>query len=380
MTALQSPATTPPSRSLGLRALAAILMAVGLIVSGVAPASASVSQTHTRTAQTNGDVYAVAQVGTLTVIGGAFTTVDGQPRQHIAALRPDGSLDPTFNPGANGFVRALDGSVDGTRIFVGGEFSEIGGFLRGGLAALDTGGSVIADWTADTNGIVHAIEVSGSKVYAAGTFTVIKDATRRRLAALDVTTAAVYLRFNPWPSWTVKDIAVSPDGTRVYAAGGFSRIGAADRNGAGEVLADTGAATAFNPSKGGVGLAVALTPDGSRFFFSTTDNNLYAYDPAVSNEPVYAVKSGGDTQAIAASATEVYFGGHFRNISTFKVKRNLLASITVDGALTDWDPSLAGDMGPWSIELTADGVLVGGDFTRVAGKRQMGIAAFHGTP
>lgn len=381
MTTRQPTMTSASSRRSAGRALVAFLAAMMLVISGAASASAAVSETHTPTAQTDGDVYAVAQVGALTVIGGAFSTVGGLPRQNIAALRPDGTVDPTFNPGANGAVRAVDGSVDGSRIFVGGEFTVIGGVPRGALVALDPSGAVVPDWTADTNGIVHAVEVSGAKVYAAGTFTVIKDQTRRRLAALDVGTAAVYMRFNPWPSWTVKDIAVSPDGTKVYATGGFTAIGAANRNGAAEVLAETGAATAFDPAKGGVGLAVGLTPDGSRFYFSTTDNNLYAYDPAVSNQPVYVVKAGGDTQAIAASATEVYFGGHFRNISTFKEKRNLLASINVaDGSLTSWNPHLAGDMGPWSIELTADAVIVGGDFSHVGGKRQHGIAVFHGTP
>lgn len=371
----------PHDRGLTRAVLAALVAIAALLTAGVSAATAEVSRTHTPSAQTDGPVYAVAQVGELTVIGGDFTTVGGLPRQHLAALRPDGTVDPVFDPGADGVVRALDGSVDGSRIFVGGEFSVIGGVARGALAAVDPAGTVVADWVADTNGIVHAIEVSGPRVYAGGTFTVIKDQTRRRLAALDTTTAAVQMRFNPWPSWTVKDVAVSPDGTKVYATGGFTAIGAAQRRGAAELLSDTGAATSFDPSRGGVGLAVGLTPDGSRFYFSTTDNNVYAYDPAVSNDPVHVVKGGGDTQAIAVSASEVYFGGHFRNITTFKTKRNLLASFTVaDGLLTGWDPNLGGDMGPWAIELTHDRIVVGGDFTRVGGKRQQGVAIFHGTP
>ncbi|WP_194288436.1 hypothetical protein [Ornithinicoccus halotolerans] len=352
---------------------------MGLVLTGALPSSAAVSDQHTRTAQTNGVVYAVAQVGGLTIIGGEFTAVGNQPRQNLAALRADGTVDPTFAPSVDGVVRAIDGSSDGTTVFVGGEFAHINGAPRAALAALSVSGGLV-DWRADTNGIVYAVEVSGDRLYAAGTFTSIADVARRRLAALDVSTAQVFKPFNPWPAWTVKDIAVSPDGTKVYATGGFNRIGAQDRNGAAEVLASTGEATDFNPQRGGVGLAVGLSPDGSRFFFSTTDNNLYAYDPAVSSSPVYAIKTGGDTQAIAVSDTEVYFGGHFRNINTFKAKRNLLASITLDGQLTSWDPHLGGNMGPWSIDLASDRVLVGGDFGWVAGIPQHGIAVFHGTP
>ncbi len=39
--------------------------------------------------QTNGSV----------LIGGAFTTVNGANRNHVARLNPDGSLDGSFDPG-----------------------------------------------------------------------------------------------------------------------------------------------------------------------------------------------------------------------------------------------------------------------------------------
>ena len=126
---------------------------------------------------------------------------------------------------------------------------------------------------------------------------------------------------------------------------------------------------------------MGLTPDGSRFYFSTTNNRLYAYDPAVSSDPVYVVQTGGDTQAILASATEVYFGGHFTNISTYKTKRNLLASIRVaDGSLTAWNPNLNGYMGPWAIAAAPTKLVVGGSITRVGTKAQPGLAFFAGTP
>jgi hypothetical protein len=360
-----------------------LLVTLGLVFGTVGPASAAVSSSHTPTDDVAGVVYAVAQVGNRTIIGGDFTAVGGAPRQNIAALLPNGSVDPGFNPGANGVVKALDATWDGSRLFVGGEFSAVNGVGRSGLAALDaTTGTVVGDWQADTNGTVHAVEVWADRVYAAGDFTKIKGQNRRRLAAVDINSSQVNLTFNPQPSWTVKDIIVSPDGSRVYAGGGFNFFnGDVPRNGLAEVLTSTGELTSFNPSVGGVGLAVGLTPDGSRLYFSTTNNRLYAYDPASSNAPVYTIQTGGDTQAIAASATEVYFGGHFRNVSTFKAKRNLLASIRVaDGQLTSWDPRLSGNLGPWAIELTADSVIVGGDFSRVNNKRQSGVAFFHGTP
>ncbi|MBK7946393.1 MAG: delta-60 repeat domain-containing protein [Flavobacteriales bacterium] len=40
------------------------------------------------------------------IIGGAFSTVDGQPRQHLARILSDGSLAP-WSPAVNGEVRLL---------------------------------------------------------------------------------------------------------------------------------------------------------------------------------------------------------------------------------------------------------------------------------
>lgn len=363
------------------RLTAAATVAWALVLGSATSASAGVDDVARVTDRvTGGTVYAVATVGDHTIIGGDFTAVGGLSRQGLAAVLPNGRVDPTFDPAPDGVVRGLAVSSDGTRVFVGGEFSSIGGVACDDVAALDAStGAVIQGWQADTNGMVYSLAVSGNKVCVGGTFTAIGDSNRRRLAALDTSTANVYLGFNPWPSWTVKSVAVSPDGTKVYAAGGFNRIGAEDRNGAGEVLASTGKATAFNPDGGGVALTVALSPDGSRMFFSTTNNILYAYDPAVSNTPTYTIKTGGDTQAIAVSATEVYFGGHFTNIQQVG-KRPFSASARLsDGVVTRWTGDMTANMGVWAMALTPTQVIMGGDFSKVGKVYQRGLAFFVGT-
>lgn len=83
------------------------------------------------------------------LIGGCFTNVGewfpGVPRDHIARLNPDGSVDSTFNPGAgyansgDGWVEAIALQTDG-RILLGGRFSHVDGERRSNIARL--GGSV----------------------------------------------------------------------------------------------------------------------------------------------------------------------------------------------------------------------------------------------
>ena len=56
------------------------------------------------------------------LIGGSFTTVLGVPRNNIARLNTDGTLDTAFNPNANGAVYAIAVQADG-KILVGGDFT-----------------------------------------------------------------------------------------------------------------------------------------------------------------------------------------------------------------------------------------------------------------
>ena len=73
----------------------------------------------------NGNVYVlVAQPDGKLLIGGQFSTVSGFPRNNLARLNADGSLDQGFNPSANGPVRALLLQGD-SRIVIGGDFTTL---------------------------------------------------------------------------------------------------------------------------------------------------------------------------------------------------------------------------------------------------------------
>src|SRR5436190_2256283 len=65
------------------------------------------------------------------LVGGEFWSVNGTPRNRIARLNDDGSLDPTFNPGAGPDygVTAIAVQSDG-RCIVGGLFTSFNGASR----------------------------------------------------------------------------------------------------------------------------------------------------------------------------------------------------------------------------------------------------------
>src|SRR6185436_4222213 len=91
----------------------------------------------------NGPVMSVAeQSDGRVVIGGEFSQVNGFPRERLARLTIQGSLDPTFNVGSLGGgprVNAVAAQPDGKIVF-GGLFASVGGEPRTFLArVLDTG-------------------------------------------------------------------------------------------------------------------------------------------------------------------------------------------------------------------------------------------------
>jgi hypothetical protein len=364
-----------------------VMASVVALVAAPTSAFASVSTTPDGTPTVNGPVYAVAQVGDLTVIGGRFTKVGGKPRLNVAGIRANGTLDPDFNPSVNGEVYALAASADAARVFIGGYFTTAGGAARANLAAVDAvSGSALTSWQADTVGDtpqVLSLAVSGSRLYVAGRYSGIDDAQRRRLAALDTTTGNVVTGFRPVPNGILKAVTVSADGTKVYAGGSFTEIGGQVRaNSVAEILASTGEATTFAPTLGGGRVvSIGLSHDGTRLYSATENNTLFAYQLATS-QPAWQIKTSGNTQAIAASPTSVYIGGHFSQILTDSSRRIFVASLDPsNGRTLPWDPILEGrNKGVWALVMTPDHLLMGGGFTSIGGEKKRGFARFAGTP
>jgi uncharacterized delta-60 repeat protein len=71
------------------------------------------------------------------IIGGEFTSVNGVPRNRMARLNLDGTVDPTFDigEGPNGPVYALLLRPDG-KLAVAGRFTRFNGYYRGSVALL----------------------------------------------------------------------------------------------------------------------------------------------------------------------------------------------------------------------------------------------------
>ena len=107
------------------------LFSLFLLLAGVAPAVRGQSALDGFDPNANGAInVVVVQSDGKILIGGDFTALSPNggaavPRNRIARLNPDGTLDTGFDPNANNTVYAIALQTDG-KILVGGAFGNIG--------------------------------------------------------------------------------------------------------------------------------------------------------------------------------------------------------------------------------------------------------------
>ncbi len=167
------------------------------------------------------------------VIGGAFTTVSGVGRNHIARLNSDGTLDATFNPrlGANDTVECVALAANG-QILIGGAFTSYNGFGRNRIARLSADGSLDSSFSPmGADDVVLAIAaLANGQVLVGGVFTHFNSFSRAHVARLfpDGTLDA---SFNDASGPNDSVFAIAPQGDGKVVIGGlFTTIDGATHN------------------------------------------------------------------------------------------------------------------------------------------------------
>lgn len=325
-------------------------------------------------------VNTVAVSGSTVYVGGNFTSIGFQPRNHIAALDAATGAATTWNPNAGYSVHKL--VVTGSTVYAGGRFQSIGGQLRIGIAALDAVTGIATPWNPNPGGdVVHvnALAVSGSTVYVGGHFTTIGGQPRNYIAAVDASTGAA-TAWNPSASFSVHALAVS--GSTVYAGGSFTSVGGSARRGLAALDLTTKQVTAWDPKVTGDPVEIhALALSGSTLYFGgrmtavggVLRNGIAAVDAATGaltpwNPGVGFVR----VDALALGGSTVYVGGAFDQIGG-QLRDNIAALDMGTGAATAWNPNANGQV----LALAVDGstVYTGGSFTSIGGQSRASIAA-----
>jgi uncharacterized delta-60 repeat protein len=362
----------------------------------------------------NGSVGALAlQPDGKVLIGGDFTTYNGTTRNGIARLNSDGSLDTAFNPGTGvydgslgyGYVAALAPQPDG-KVLIGGGFTTYNGTPRNRIARLNSDGSLDTSFNPGEGAggsvspdiMALALQPDG-KVLIGGGFTTYNGTGRNGIARLN-SDGSLDTSFNPGSGATgnVFALALQPGG-KVLVGGFFSSYNGITRNSIARLNSDGSLDTSFNPgtpahdgNTGPICLELALQPNGkvliggSIFFFGTTRSWIARLNSDGSldtsfNQGTWA--SGNWVVALALQPDgKVLVGGEF---TTYNNSWNSIARLNSDGGLdTSFNPGSGANGGGFSnpyvgaLALQADGkLLIGGDFTSYNGTPRTRIARVH---
>jgi uncharacterized delta-60 repeat protein len=204
-------------------------------------------------------VYSVAvQADGKILVGGDFSTLGGQSRNKIGRLDADGTLDTSFNPGAGGavaipYVHSLALQADG-KILVGGGFTTLSEQSRIGLGRLNPDGTLDPSFNPGVGGEFYpsveslAVQADG-RILVGGFFTTLSGQNRIGLGRLNAD-GTLDTGFNPGAAYAVNSLAVQADG-KILVGGGFTALGSQSRNYIGRLNADGTLDTSFNPGAGG---------------------------------------------------------------------------------------------------------------------------------
>ncbi len=336
-------------------------------------------------------------------ISGGISNVGGTSVSRVAHLNADGSLDTTWRPTVSGGQGVWALEKVGDVILIGGNFTSVNGQPRLGLAALGTDGT-LKDWN-PTAADVRDLTVHDGTVYFGGGFGTVAGQSRGKAGAVRIgartnaggtcldnwDAADCLLPWNPVVSgWGPKRLVT--DGTHVYIGGSISGFGsggsAITRNGVGRVDAATGAPDASWDAQLNHVEVEALALDGGTLYvggqftsaagqtrrkaaaFSTGTGNLTGWNPDVVGNTVLDMHVEDNTVYLAGKFEEV--GGQGRN--------HAAAVNASTGAVTPWDPHLCNKSNgvasaAYGVAAAGPRAYILGDFPCAGGRKAMRAVA-----
>jgi uncharacterized delta-60 repeat protein len=312
------------------------------------------------------------------LIGGHFSGVLGVPRNRLARLNTDGTLDTAFNPNANDEVYSTAVQADG-KVLVGGNFTIIGGQPRNRLARLEAATGLADSFNPSGGSYVQSIRVlPDGHVLVGGNFKSIGGQPRNNIAQL-VATTGLADSFDPNADSVPYSVMALGDG-KVLACGFFTSMGGQTRNHIARVNSDGTLDAAFNPNADNLVVAMAVQADGKILVagtFSSIGGQARHYlarlDPTTGLADSFNPNPVGSVESIAVQANgKIVVSGGFTSIGV-QARRYVARLDPVTGLADSFNPDPNGDA--YTIALQGDGkIFASGDFTTIGGAPRNGFA------
>lgn len=334
-------------------------------------------------------------------VAGDFTRIGGTYRRGAAQIDSNGALT-AWDPKPKGRVDAL--AVLSDKVVLAGALSAVGRTNSpvSGIVAVDRAkGAAVADWQAIPNGAVRALVVTETALYVGGDFTSMGGAGTNHLARLSSATGAVDSSFTATTSGPVRALALSNDGSTLYAGGGFGSAGGQTRTNLAAFAATNGVVTPWAPAADGAVNSLATNTATSTIHVGgtfttvsgaartslaevTTSGSVTGFDaklngcntPHVTKNTYTMVACHPEVDVVQVLDGVVYVGGLFGR--AFAVERHNAVAFPVGSSTpTAWNPVPSGVV--LTIAPSTKTTFVGGNLTSMGGLVRSGLAALDST-
>jgi hypothetical protein len=338
------------------------------------------------------------------MIGGNFTAIDGVPITNLARLNADGTFDPSFNSGLNGFVTNIHEL--GSSLFVGGFLPTANPLQIQFLTRFNAAtGARDPAWSVQTDGRVRGavLDAATNSLYIIGGFYKVNNVVRPCVAKIDATTGVLDPLWAPPLNSLGNGLncgrAIALNGNKVYigffnspGSGGSPRILV---NGQPRFLARVDKATgavdnSWDPNPNGP--VNALRDTGSQIYVSGGFNSIGGVSTRIARinattgavDPTFANSLQGlpaSPQNIHVQAGSVFLAGTTAG-SNSEMSRNFIWKLQADASRDfTWTPvfdevSFDNIFGASVSTYSTDKLLVAGGFQRVSGLPRSALAAF----
>jgi len=270
----------------------------------------------------DGNVVAIAtDEGAAIYIGGHFQHAGGAVRNNLAKLAATGAgaADESWAPGANFVVNSLAIDPVTDALFVGGAFSTVGGQPRIKLAKIDAAGAVDASWNPSISSAssVAALVADGTgALYVGGSFSSLGGHAETNLARLSVDGVG-----SADASWSpsiasVNALAIGPDGM-IYVVGSGSSGYLARISAPGSGNVDSSWSPDVNLYTAN---CLAIDSENQMIYvggnYSSTEQHVARASMvgAGTVDPTWTPTVNGGIAVLAATGTSVYLGGSFDGV------------------------------------------------------------------
>jgi uncharacterized delta-60 repeat protein len=269
-------------------------------------------------------------------IAGTFTQVNGTPRNSLARINHNGSLDTLYNPAPNGTV--ADVAIKNNQAVVVGGFTSIGGSASGGVARLNIDGTNDGMFTQALSGPTCVAIQADGKVLVGGHFTTVGGIPRTYLVRFNEN-GTLDTSFVPNINSAVFGITLQRDG-KIIITGQFTIV------------------------------------DGRNRFFLARLNSNGSLDIPFSSSLALPGANGTTYEAAVQADGKILVAGDFTRFGDINTPRNRIVRLQRNGDVDNtFAPSFDGPT--FDVKVQPDGkVLVGGRFTTVNGSTRGGIARF----